>query len=126
MNMIRVGHLRTTATLSGTRATIEEYGDWLPASQIAMFKSGYTYADPISAAPDQKVSSLIWVATIEAVDGTIYEAPNPDVAMEWHRQLLGTAPNPISQLPPDGPHSFKKDELSVEKWPTDKRQPPES
>jgi hypothetical protein len=118
MKMIRVGHLRTTAILSGIPATIEEYGDWLPESQIAAFKSGYTYADSLSGAPEQQVSSLIWVATIEALDGSIYEAPNQEVAMEWHQQLLGTAPGPIPPLPGDGSRSFEKDELRVEKWPS--------
>lgn len=124
MKMIRVGHLRTTAIISGTPATIEEYADWLPVSQIAMFKSGYTYADPLAAPPDQKVSSLIWVATIETVDGTVFEAPNPEVAMEWHQQVLGAAPGPIPSLPAGGPHSFERDKLTVEKWPSAGQPPP--
>lgn len=117
MKMIRVGHLRTTVTLNDSRVAVEDYGDWLPLSQIAMFKSGYTHVDAISVTPDQPVTSLVWVATIEAVDGTIYEAPNPEVAKEWHRQVLGTEPGPIPPLPEGDPGAFVKKEMTIEKWP---------
>lgn len=117
MNMIRVGHLRTIISIEGSRVAVEDYGDWLSISQVAIFKSGYTYADPPSEAPDQAVTALVWVATIEAVDGTIYEAPNPEVAKEWHRQIVGTEPGPVPELPHGGPCIFLKKEMAVEKWP---------
>jgi hypothetical protein len=117
MKMIRVGHLRTSAVMNGRKVVVEEYGDWLPESQIAAFRSGYTHADPPSGSPEQPVTSLVWVATVETVDGTIYEAPNPNVAREWHQQLLGADAGSIPELPADGPRAFQKKDMVVEKWP---------
>ena len=117
MKMVRVGHLRTTVTINGSRVVVEDYGDWLPVSQVAIFKSGYSHADPSSHSPVQPVTALVWVATIEACDGTVHEAPNPEVAREWHRQILGVEPEPMPELPDGGPHAFLKSEMAIEKWP---------
>lgn len=119
MKMIRVWHVRTSVPVNGSQVAVEEYADWLPVSQIASFKSGYTHADAPSppTSPEQPVTSLIWVATIETVDGTVYEAPNPKVAREWHREILGVDPCAVPALPVDGPGAFLKKDMVVEKWP---------
>ena len=117
MKMIRVGHLRTSVLMDGRKVVVEDYGDWLPVSQIAIFKSGYTHADVPASSPEQPVTSLVWVATIETVDGTIYEAPNPEVAREWHHEILGVDPGAAPKLPADGSGAFQRKDMVIEKWP---------
>jgi len=119
MKMIRIGHMRTSVRVNGKRVVVEDYGDWLPVSQVVTFKSGYTHADAPSMTSEQPVTSLIWVASIETMDGTIYEAPNPEVAREWHREILGGDPGAPPELPPDGPSVFQKKDMLIEKWPQD-------
>lgn len=119
MKMIRVAHMRTSVRLSDHRVVVEEYGEWLPVSQVAAFKSGYTHADAPSPTSEQSVSSLVWVASIETLDGTIHEAPNPEVAREWHREILGVDPGTAPELPGHGATVFQKRDMLIEKWPQD-------
>jgi hypothetical protein len=119
MKMIRVAHMRTSVRLSGERVVVEDYGEWLPISQVAAFKSGYTHVDAPSSTLEQSVTSLVWVASIETLDGTIHEAPNPEVAREWHREILGVDPGVPPELPAHGSAVFQKADMVIEKWPQD-------